>query len=98
MKLLIRNLARSTTEAQLLALFETVGAVQSCTVVMDKKTSVSKGFAFVEMPRPGQAKAACKQLNGKELDGNAIRVKYANAPEKPAAIADSEKWSKSKKS
>lgn len=75
MKLLIRNLARTTTEAELLALFEAHGVVQSCNLVLDEKTSGSKGFAFVEMPKQGQAKAAMKSLNGKELAGNVIRVK-----------------------
>lgn len=75
MKLLIRNLARSTTEAELLALFEAHGTVQFCTVVMDQQTGGSKGFAFVEMPSPGEAKAAMKNLNGKEVAGNTIRVK-----------------------
>ena len=77
MKLLIRNLARTTTEAELLALFEAYGAVQSCTLVMDKITGSSKGFGFIEMPKPGDAKGAIKNLNGKEIAGNKIRVKKA---------------------
>jgi len=79
MKLLIRNLARTTTEADLLALFEKYGTVQSCSVVQDEKTKSSKGFAFVEMPKPGEAKAAVKHLNGKDVAGNKIRVKRAEA-------------------
>jgi RNA recognition motif-containing protein len=77
MKLLIRNLARTTTEAELQSRFEAFGAVQYCKLVLDKKSGGSKGFAFVEMPKPGEAKAAMKSLNGKELDGNIIRVKHA---------------------
>jgi len=77
MKLLIRNLSRSTTEAELLTLFEPFGTVQSCNLVLDKKTDGSKGFAFVEMPKQGEAKAAMKTLNGKVIDGNKIRVKKA---------------------
>ncbi|NOX09023.1 MAG: RNA-binding protein [Gammaproteobacteria bacterium] len=79
MKLLIRNLARSTTEAELRALFEVHGAVQSCALVMDSKTGVSKGFGFIEMPRQGEAKAAVKTLNGKDVAGNKIRVKKAES-------------------
>ena len=77
MKLLIRNLARSTTEKVLREMFDAFGAVQSCTLVMDKKTGTSKGFGFVEMPNPGEAKAAMKTLNGNEVDGSRIRVKKA---------------------
>jgi RNA recognition motif-containing protein len=77
MKLLIRNLARTTTQEEVQSLFEPFGAVQSCTVVMDAVTGQSKGFGFVEMPNPGEAKAAAKNLNGLEVSGNAIRVKKA---------------------
>lgn len=79
MKLLIRNLARSTTEEELQAMFEAHGTVQSCTLVMDKKTGGSKGFGFVEMPKQGDAKAAMKTLNGKDVAGNSIRVKKADS-------------------
>ena len=77
MKLLVRNLARTTTELALRTMFEPHGTVQSCTLVMDKKTGSSKGFGFVEMPKHGDAKAAMKTLNGQEFDGNKIRVKKA---------------------
>ena len=77
MKLLIRNLSSTTTEAELQTIFEVYGAVQSCTLVIDKETGSSKGFGFVEMPKPGDAKAAMKSLNGKDLDGSKIRVKKA---------------------
>jgi RNA recognition motif-containing protein len=77
MKLLVRNLARGTTEATVKELFEGFGAVQSCVLVMDSKTGTSKGFGFVEMPRAGEAKAAMKALNSTQVDGNTIRVKKA---------------------
>ncbi|MCB1800728.1 MAG: RNA-binding protein [Gammaproteobacteria bacterium] len=85
MKLLIRNLARSTSESVIREMFEGFGTVQSCNLVMDQKTGVSKGFGFVEMPRPGEAKAAMKTLNGKIVDGQIIRVKKA---EKKPAVTD----------
>jgi len=83
MKLLVRNLARTTTEAELRALFEPYGTVQSCSLVIDKATGSSKGFGFVEMPKPGEAKAAIKNLNAKDIAGSKIRVKYAGS--KPGA-------------
>lgn len=82
MKLLIRNLARSTTEEEILTLFKAIGKVQSCNLVLDQKSGLSKGFAFVEIPSPGEAKAAVKSLNGKLVDGNKIRVKYADIKSK----------------
>ena len=77
MKLLIRNLARATTEQELRSLFEAFGSVQSCSLVVDAKSGGSKGFGFIEMPKPGEAKAAMKNLNGKDVAGNNIRVKKA---------------------
>ena len=75
MRLLVRKLSRKTTEEDLLGLFEPLGSVQSCVIVNDDKTGQSKGFGFVEMPKPGEAKAAVQQLNGFLLDGERIRVK-----------------------
>lgn len=77
MKLLIRNLARSVTEADVREMFEGYGRVQSCSLVMDKKSGGSKGFGFVEMPKPGEAKAAMQNLNGTIVAGQKIRVKKA---------------------
>ncbi len=78
MKLLVRNLARTTTEEQVKKLFEAFGKVQSCNLVIDAKTNESKGFGFVEMPKQGDGKAAMKTLNGSDVDGNNIRVKKAD--------------------
>lgn len=80
MKLIVRNIDRKVTENELLTLFEAHGKVQYCNLVLDKETGLSKGFAFIEMPRPGEAKAAMKQLNGREISSEKIRVKRAEAP------------------
>jgi len=77
MKLLIRNLPRTLTEAEVREMFAAYGRVQSCSLVMDKQTGTSKGFGFVEMPKPGEAKAAMKHLNGKLVAEQKIRVKRA---------------------
>jgi RNA recognition motif-containing protein len=78
MKLLVRNLARTTTEDELKAMFGEYGTIQSCTLVMDEKAGISKGFGFVEMPKPGEARAAMVNLNYTDIDGSRIRVKKAN--------------------
>jgi RNA recognition motif-containing protein len=77
MKLLIRNLNRTTTEAELLDLFEAYGAVQSLQLVRDEDANLSKGFGFINMPKAGDAKAAMQNLNGKIIGGFKIRVKKA---------------------
>lgn len=82
MKLLVRNLSRTTTETELQSLFETYGTVQSTDLVLDKASGQSKGFGFIEMPKAGEAKAAMKNLNGSMLDNNKIRVKKSEAAQK----------------
>ena len=84
MRLLVRNLSRTTTESELQAAFEAFGAVQSTSLVLDKKSGESKGFAFIDMPKAGEAKAAMKHLNGGQMDGTKIRVKKAGTEKKAA--------------
>jgi len=79
MKLLVRNLARTTTEAEILELFEAHGAVEYCTLVIDSQTGQSKGFGFVEMPVESEANNAIKQLNGQLIAKSKIRVKRAES-------------------
>lgn len=77
MKLLVRNLDRSTTESELMDLFQEFGVVQSCNLVMDQNSGESKGFGFIEMPKSGEAKAAIKTLNNRTVGNSKIRVKKA---------------------
>lgn len=77
MKLLVRNLDRLTTEEELKDLFQKIGTVQSCDLVVDRDSGESKGFGFIEMPKSGEAKIAIKKLNNKTIGNNKIRVKKA---------------------
>ncbi|OTG85644.1 RNA-binding protein [Acinetobacter sp. ANC 4558] len=82
MKILVRNLERTVTEAELLELFKQYGTVESCTLVLDVETGKSKGFCFVEMPHGREAVKAIKGLNTLRLHGTGIRVKQVeNKPE-----------------
>jgi RNA recognition motif-containing protein len=77
MKLLVRNLSRTTTEQDIRILFAAHGAVSECDLVLDKQTNKSKGFAFVEMPNDEEANAAISKLHESRIDKNKIRVKLA---------------------
>jgi len=77
MKLLVRNLSRSTTEQEIRTLFSTHGSVTECDLVLDQKTGKSKGFAFVEMPNEKEAKSALSTLHETRVANNRIRVKIA---------------------
>ena len=79
MKLLVRNLARSTSEQNIQVLFSSHGAVAECNLVLDQETGNSKGFAFVEMPNDEEAKAAINALNMTSVDKSKIRVKRSES-------------------
>lgn len=77
MKLLVRNLARTTTEKEIRELFAAHGEVAECDLVLDKETGQSKGFAFVEMADETEAQAALKALHESKVAKSKIRVKEA---------------------
>ena len=77
MKILVRNLDRNVTDAEILDLFKAYGKVESCVVVKDEATGKSKGFGFVEMPNPREAIKAIKGLNTLKVKSAGIRVKIA---------------------
>jgi RNA recognition motif-containing protein len=77
MKLLVRNLSRTTTEQELRILFSAHGTVAECSLVLDQVTAKSKGFGFVVMPNEAEAKAALSALHETRVAKNKIRVKVA---------------------
>ncbi|MGB2079969.1 MAG: RNA recognition motif domain-containing protein [Vibrio sp.] len=77
MKLLVRNLARTTTEHAIRTLFSAHGTVGACQLVLDQESGQSKGFAFVEMPNDDEATQAIEALNLSLVDKSKIRVKVA---------------------
>ena len=77
MKLLVRNLSRSTTEQEIRTLFSAHGTITECSLVLDQETGKSKGFAFVEMPNDDQAQKAISNLHEAMVDKSRIRVKIS---------------------
>src|SRR6185503_1842080 len=80
-KLYVGNLAFQTTSEELQQLFAGAGTVESASVVEDRMTGRSRGFAFVEMSTKEEATAAIEQLNGKEVGGRALKVNEAKPRE-----------------
>jgi RNA recognition motif-containing protein len=76
-KLFVGNIPHSTSEAELRALFEPHGKVDQVSVVTDRDTGRSRGFAFVEMTDSAEAEKAIAALNGKELGGRALNINEA---------------------
>ena len=79
-RIYVGNLSYQTTEQDLTTLFEEAGQVESASIITDRDTGRSKGFAFVEMDSEGADKAIA-QFNGKELNGRALTVNEARARE-----------------
>src|SRR5215470_1136663 len=80
-KLYVGNISFNTTNQDLNELFGTIGTVQSANVVEDRETGRSRGFGFVEMASKADADNAIAQLNGKEVDGRALKVNEAKPRE-----------------
>jgi len=62
-------------------MFSQAGTVQSASVIEDRETGRSRGFAFVEMSTNDEATAAISQFNGKEISGRALKVNEAKPRE-----------------
>ncbi|HKX30277.1 MAG TPA: RNA-binding protein [Blastocatellia bacterium] len=73
-KLYVGNLSNETTSEELQNLFSAVGVVQSCQLIIDRGTGLSKGFAFVEMNSAETARAAKEKFNGQDLHGKSLKV------------------------
>jgi RNA recognition motif-containing protein len=81
MKLYVGNLAFQTTSQDLQELFAQAGTVESASVVEDRETGRSRGFAFVEMSTKEEGAAAIDQFNGKEVGGRPLKVNEAKPRE-----------------
>lgn len=73
----VGNLPHRTTESELRTFFEPHGAVEKVSVVTDRDTGRSRGFAFVEMTDASEADKAIAALNGTELGGRTLTINEA---------------------
>ena len=76
-RLYVGNLNFRTTSDELREMFSQAGEVENATVVEDRDTGRSRGFAFVEMATQEGAAAAIEQFNGKEFGGRTLTVNEA---------------------
>jgi cold-inducible RNA-binding protein len=80
-KLYVGNLSFRTTSEELRDAFAAVGTVESASVIEDRDTGRSRGFAFVEMATAEEAAAAIEQFNGKDFGGRNLTVNEAKPRE-----------------
>ncbi|MCI0422306.1 MAG: RNA-binding protein [Acidobacteria bacterium] len=80
-KLYVGNLSYNTTEDDLRDLFAQAGTVKSATLIRDRDTGRSKGFAFVEMETQDEAQKAISQFHGSQFQDRALTVNMARPRE-----------------
>jgi cold-inducible RNA-binding protein len=78
MKLYVGNLSKQVTDAQLNELALPFGATLSSAVVATERSGgASKGFGFIEYSNDDEARAAMAGLDGKDVNGQALKVNEA---------------------
>jgi len=82
MNIYIGNLPFNIKKNELEDMFAAFGEVQEVKIILDRYTSQSKGFGFVEMPSNSEADQAIKALNGKFVNGRTIKVNPADSGRK----------------
>src|SRR5476649_1267653 len=84
-KLYVGNLSFKTTEDELRSAFGAFGSVADVYVAFDKMTGRPRGFAFITMGTPDEAKLAAEKLNGADLGGRLLTVNEARPKEERPA-------------
>jgi len=75
-KLYVGNLPFTVTEEAVRNLFAPHGTVEKISLISDRDTGRPRGFGFVEMSN-SDASRAMQALNGKELEGRALKINEA---------------------
>lgn len=73
----VGNLSFDATEDQVRGMFEAYGPVERVSIITDRDSGQSRGFAFVEMPDDDSAGKAMEALNGSNLGGRNLTVNEA---------------------
>jgi RNA recognition motif-containing protein len=79
-KIYVGNLSYDEDNASLSRLFQDFGEVKNAEVVLYRKSGKSRGFGFVEMNEI-EGKFAIEALNGKEINGRALKVNFSDPSE-----------------
>jgi RNA recognition motif-containing protein len=75
-KIYVGNLPFSATEDEIKELFGQHGTVHSVALINDRETGRPRGFGFIEVDDDALS-AMIQNIDGKELDGRALRVNEA---------------------
>lgn len=78
MKIYVGNIARESTEEEVMELFTNFGVVENFKLIRDINSNLLKGFGFVDMPNDEEAQKAIDELNGQLFKERPLTVSLAN--------------------
>ena len=81
MDIYVGNLPWSASEQEIADAFAAHGTVEKASIIVDRDSGRSKGFAFVTMNDNDEANSAIEALNGYELGGRGLKVNEARPRE-----------------
>jgi RNA recognition motif-containing protein len=92
MNIYVSNLGFHVGNEDLKGFFAAYGEVSSAKVIVDRETSKSKGFGFVEMPNDAEGEEAIKKLNGFVVEGRSMNVNIARPKEESSYKKSNNFW------
>lgn len=76
-KIYVGNLPYTVAEDELRGLFGSFGEIIKISLIRDKATRKSKGYAFIEFTQAAEAAEAVKAMDGRDQGGRPMRVNIA---------------------
>jgi cold-inducible RNA-binding protein len=87
-RLFVGNLPFGTKETDVQDFFDNCGhPLEEATIITDRMTGQSKGFAFVTLTSDGDPNQAIKEMNGRDFNGRALTVNTAH-PKQPHGYSE----------
>jgi cold-inducible RNA-binding protein len=77
MKVYVGDLSKQVIDAQLNDLAVPYGTLVSANVAVERKSGESKGFGFIDFSNDDEARAAITALDGRDVNGQALKVNEA---------------------
>ena len=88
MNIYVGNIPYTVSEEDLRQAFEEFGTVTSTSIIIDKMTGRSRGFAFVSMESAEDGRRAIEEMNGREWMGRVLAINEARPrEERPGGYA-----------
>ncbi|EEC78362.1 hypothetical protein OsI_18120 [Oryza sativa Indica Group] len=83
----VDHLSRNVNEDHLKEIFENYGEVVNVELSMDRVVNLPRGYGYVEFKNRADAEKALLYLDGGQIDGNVVKVRFALPPQQQRAAA-----------